>query len=296
MFILGAADLGYKLDSAAALDLVRRFWALGGRDFDTAHVYACWIPGDQGSSERALGAALRELVADGSRVTTKGGHPDLGAMYPRPERYLAPELIEQDLRASLDRLGLDRVDTFLLHRDDPREPVEAVAATLLALRDAGLTRAVGVSNWPRARVEVLRACLDGDLVWQNQGSLAVPNWTETGDPTVRRFTTDDFVWAAEHDVICSCYSAAANGYFARGGEVPGFDNPTSRVRLARVVELAAAKGATAQQVALAWLLAQPGDVRPILGTTKPEHLAEAMGARSLNLTTAERDGLAVVAP
>jgi len=296
MVILGVADLGHKLDRAGAAALVARFWALGGRDFDTAHIYACWIPGQSGGSERALGQALRDAGLTEARVTTKGGHPDAGDIYPRPVRYLAADLVAQDLAESLARLGSASVDTYLLHRDDPREPVSAVADYLRGLRDAGLTRALGVSNWPRQRVAELRAALDGELVWQNQGSLAEPNWRESADPTVRRFSADDFAWAADHSVICTCWSATANGYFARDGQVDGFDNATSRARLAVVNEMAAARGASPHQIALAWLLAQPGDVRPILGTTNLAHLEEAMGAAELRLTADERDALAVSAP
>jgi len=296
MIILGAADLGHKLDQAAANALVRRYWQLGGREFDTAHVYACWIPGGLGSSERALGQALRDAGLADARVTTKAGHPDIAGMYPRPARYLARERVAEDLRESLRRLGADRMGCLLLHRDDPREPVSSIADGLMGLRDAGLTSSLGVSNWPRARVAELRACLAGELVWQNQGSLAVSNQREGADPTTRSFTPDDFAWAADHDVICTCYSSTANGYFAREGQVASFDNTTNRVRLALAQEMARAKGATATQIALAWLLAQPGDVRPIIGTTNSDHLEDAMGAAAVALSDDERDALTVTVP
>ncbi|MBI5830740.1 MAG: aldo/keto reductase, partial [Armatimonadetes bacterium] len=246
-----------------------------------------------GQALRDLG--LHDLALSEARVTTKGGHPDAGDLYPRPERYLAPELLMTDLLESHDRLR-HRVDTFLLHRDDPREPVADIADALGRLRDHGMTRALGVSNWPRARVAELRQLLVGELVWQNQGSLAVSTQREGPDPTTRAFTVDDFAWAADHGVICTCYSATANGYFARDGQVPSFDSATNRARLAVAAELARAKGASANQIALAWLLAQPGDVRPILGTTNVAHLEDAMGAQAIELTADERDALTVFAP
>jgi aryl-alcohol dehydrogenase-like predicted oxidoreductase len=291
--ILGLGDIGYKVAFGDACDLIGRFWELGGREFDTAHTYAHWVPGMLGSSERTLGAALRTLgiPLDEARVMTKGGHPHTGPLYPRPERYLAPDLLRQDLDESLERLGLDRVDTFLLHRDDPSVPIEEIASLLQDLRSAGLVRRAGVSNWPLQRVAELRACLEGELAWQSQCSLAAPNWQEGPDPTMRRFKAGDFVWASGSDVACSCYSSSANGFFATGGEGGAFDNAESRLRLNRARRLAEARAVTPSQIALAWVAAQPGDVSPVIGTTTISHLEDAMASSAVALSPEERDWL-----
>ncbi len=290
--ILGVCDIGHKIGFDDACRLLERYWLLGGREFDTAHTYAHWVPNGLGASERTLGKALREIGIPRAeaRIITKGGHPDGGAMYPRPARYLDPDLVRQDLRESLDRLEMDRVDAYLLHRDDPAVPIEEIAALFREVLAAGLIGQAGVSNWPLARVAELRAVLGAPIVWQNQGSLGVPNWQETTDPTVRRFRAADYEWAAANGVTCTCYSATSNGYFATGS-AGAFDGPENAARLQRARELAAAKGATPAQIALAWLLAQPGDVRPILGTTDVAHMEEAMTAREVRLSAEERDAL-----
>jgi aryl-alcohol dehydrogenase-like predicted oxidoreductase len=293
--ILGTSDIGHKLAFDAAVRLIERYWALGGREFDTAHTYAHWIPGQLGASERTLGAVLRalQLPLDQLQITTKGGHPDNGPLYPRPARYLDPALVTRDLDESLARLELPHVHAYLLHRDDATVPVRDVAALLGQIRASGRAAMVGVSNWPLARVRELRAALDGVLVWQNQASLCEPNWREQADPTMRRFTEADFVWAAANDVQCTCYSSTGNGYFAADVSGGTFDNPVSQVRRAAARALAAQLGVSANQVALAWLCAQPGDVRPIVGTTTLAHLEDAMAARALQLTAQQVTACAV---
>lgn len=291
--ILGTGGISYRISFDDALRLIDRYWALGGREFDTAHTYAHWVPGHLGESERTLGNALRalKLPLDEAEITTKGGHPDNGPLYQRPVRYLDPELVRRDVTESFERLGMSQVHVYLLHRDDAAVPVNEIATLLREIRESGRARRVGVSNWPLRRMLELRAALDGTLVWQNQGSLCEPNWREGADPSMRRFTRDDFIWASENNVICTCYSSTGNGYFAASADSGSFDNPISRARRDAARTLAGAKQVNADQVALAWLIAQPGDVRPILGTANLSHLDEAMAARSLQLSAQERDAL-----
>ena len=103
---LGAGGFGTILRGDAVDRLVADFLVAGGDFFDTAHCYAFWEPEGAGASERELGACLRRLGAwDDVVVATKGGHPDAGERYRRPDAYLAPEVIASDLDDSLDRLG-----------------------------------------------------------------------------------------------------------------------------------------------------------------------------------------------
>jgi aryl-alcohol dehydrogenase-like predicted oxidoreductase len=293
--ILGLGGLGYGISTDEAIRLIARYWELGGRELDTAHTYAHWVPGKLGASDALAGEAVRVLglPLEEVKITAKGGHPSNGDAYPRPDHYLDPDLVRQDLEECLERMQLDHVDSYLLHRDDSRVPVDELADLLRSLRESGKTAHVGVSNWPLSRVEQLRERLDGTIHWQNQGSLAVPNWQEEpDDPTMRRFRHADFEWAAGHDMVCTCYSATANGYFA-SGEVKSFDNEVSRERLRKVRELAESRGVSATGIALAWLYAQAGDVRPIIGTTRIGHLEEAMAASEIVLTAEERNALGI---
>ena len=80
-----------------------------------------------------------------------------------------------------------------------------------------------------------------------------------------------------------CYNGSAGGWFDSAGQGP-YDNPVSRARLARCLELGRTLNATAGQVALAWLIAQPFPVFPIIGTSKPSRLTEALAASRLRLS------------
>src|SRR4051794_1197909 len=121
---LGTGSFGTGVKGAEMERLYALFREAGGNFFDTAHCYAFWIEGGLGASERGLGECIRRF---GDReavvIGTKGGHPDNGPSYRRSDRYLAPEVIAADVSDSLERLGVDTIDLYFLHRDDPRVPV-----------------------------------------------------------------------------------------------------------------------------------------------------------------------------
>ncbi len=141
--VLGAGSLDEpRYDDAAAL--FDAYLATGGTAIDTAAVY-----GD-GASERVVGQWLRRSgCRDEVVIVTKGGHPDLTNWQPR----LTPEDVEQDLTESLDRLGVDCVDLYLLHRDNEEIPVDELVDMLASHAGAGRVKAVGVSNWTWQRAE-----------------------------------------------------------------------------------------------------------------------------------------------
>lgn len=286
----GTGDLGTRARGDAADRLVDQYLAAGGTFFDTAHVYAAWLPDGLGASERELGRILQRVGRDRVAICTKGGHPGFGPHYQRPERYFDPPLVAADLSESLERLRTDWVDIYLLHRDDPRVPADEVIDLLSRFVEAGRVRFVGCSNWPTARIEAAnayaaRAGLPRLSVVQNQWSLAVPNWSAGPDPITRLVTPADAGWCAAHEVSVMAYSPTGCGWFGEAGErARPFDNNTSRARRERAEQLGRELGRTANQVALAWLAAQPGTVIPVLGSCNERHLADALAAAELELS------------
>ncbi len=103
---------------------------------------------------------------------------------------------------------------------------------------------------------------------------------------MRFLTADDRAWHTANGVPVAPYSSTACGYFATGGQAAAgmFDTPTSRARLARAQQLAAELGGTPNQIALAYLLHQAFPVLPILGTSQPDHLTDALRAPEIALT------------
>ncbi|WP_395095240.1 aldo/keto reductase [Armatimonas sp.] len=280
----GAGSLGTALTGDAAIRHVALYLEAGGNVFDTAHVYACWQPGGVGASERELGHVLKQLgVLEKAVIVTKGGHPAFGTEYPRPAHFLAPEVLQQDITESCERLGVERIPIYLLHRDDGITPVVEI---LEPLQDARLG-AIGVSNWSVERIAEANAVAaaqgrKGFALSQIQGSLATPSWPITADPTTRYLTPTEIAFG----LPLMFYSATAGGYFA-GKPARLYDTPENAARKERAEQLAEKYGATATQIALAWLRSLPLPTLPLFGTTDEAHLREILGAASLTLTPDE---------
>jgi aryl-alcohol dehydrogenase-like predicted oxidoreductase len=288
-YCLGA--FGARVKGAAMERLYATFREAGGSFFDTAHCYAFWLPEGAGCSERALGDCLRRFGdRDEIVIGTKGGHPDMGADYPRPDRYLAPEVIAADIRDSLERLGVETIDLYYLHRDDPRVPAGEIIDTLNREIEQGRIRYLGASNWTVARIEAANAYAEargrhGFVASQPQWSLGEPNWQPGPEPTMRCVTEEDRQWYAVHSLAVIPYSSTSNGYFASGGERGGsYQNPQNEARLHRAQRLAGELGCTPNQIALAYLMSHSFLVIPILGTTDEAHLRDALGSVQVRLT------------
>ena len=152
---LGAGGLGTRVSPKDSLRLLDEFVQQGGNFLDTAHIYAAWVPGGEGVSERVIGHWLRtRRIREDIIVGTKGGHPHLYSMdVPR----LSPAEIAQDLQESLERLHVDTIDLYWLHRDDPNRPVAELIETLTEAVRQNKIRYFGFSNWTVGR---MRAALD----------------------------------------------------------------------------------------------------------------------------------------
>jgi aryl-alcohol dehydrogenase-like predicted oxidoreductase len=290
----GAMGHGTIADAARSEELFARYRDAGGNFFDTAHCYCFWIPGMLGASERMLGEAVRRHgCRDDVVIASKGGHPGAGPSYPKPDAFISPETIAADLDDSLARLEMEVIDLYYLHRDDPRVPAGEIIEMLNAEVRRGRIRWLGASNWSAVRIADANAHaaahgLRGFSVSQPRWNLAQDN--PGGDPTMRTLDAADFAWHQDTGLPVAPYTSTAGGYFA-GADHPTFQNPVSQARRARAVQLAADLACTPAQVALAWLLAQPFPVYPIIGTTNPAHLADALGATDVRLTAEQVDWL-----
>jgi len=236
-------------------------------------------------------------------IATKGAHPSGGPLYPRPDRFLSPEVIAKDIEESLSRLQMDMIDVFYLHRDDSRVPVSETMDSLNIQLRAGRVRYLGASNWTVARIAEANSYakahqLSGFVVSQPQWSLAHPNApVPTSDPAMRHLTPEDIAWHTQHQFPVVPYSSTANGYFAPGRQRnEAFENVVSRTRLARANALALELKVKPEQIALAYLRSQPFPVIPALGTTNVSHLRDALSAAAISLTPEQLRYLEGAAP
>ena len=295
---LGLGDLGTRLSGPDAVVLLDAFLTAGGNFVDTAHCYGFWGPGGIGASERELGRVIGELgCRERLVIATKGGHPAADPDYPRPDDYLSPEVLASDVTASLEHLGTETIDLYLLHRDDTRVPVGEIIDALNTHVATGQLRYLGASNWSVARIAAANDYaaqhgLSGLCVSQVHFSLADPKWPVTDDPTMRTMTPEMHAWHTQTGLPAMGYCASAGGFFAgRESAEGGYGTDENLACRERARALAGDLGVTPTQVALAYLRAQPFPVFPIVGTLQVEHLSEALGSAELSLTAAQAQWL-----
>jgi aryl-alcohol dehydrogenase-like predicted oxidoreductase len=283
------SDRAWVLDEAAAEPVVRTAVEGGINFFDTADTYSA------GASEVATGRILSKLLSrDEIVLATKVFMP----MTPGENGGgLSRKHILSAIDASLQRLGVDYVDLYQIHRWDPRTPIEETMQALHDVVRAGKARYIGASSmfaWQLAKAqhvadqrgltrfvsmqnhynliyreeerEMIPLCIDqglGVIPWSPlaRGVLA-GNRTREGGRLTSRSDSDQFT-----DYL--------------------YAQPTDFDVVERVAEVAAERGVPSAQVALAWLLHRPGVTAPIVGATRAEHLQDAIAAEQLSLSEEE---------
>lgn len=290
---LGTALLGSTIPRDDAFRLLDAFVEAGGCFLDSAHCYADWLGGERSVSEKTIGAWMR---ARGNRrdvvVATKGAHPEMPSMRLR----LSPEEITKDLTESLEYLGVETIDLYWLHRDDPSRPVAEILGVLGEHARAGRIRYYGCSNWSAARMEearehAARAGMRGFVASQNMWSLARPVAAAIGDRTLVCMGDAEVAFHRLHGMAAVPFSSQAGGLFAkmeRGMEPPPlYRSEENRRRFERAQVLARRHGRTVNDVALAYLTSQEFPVFPIVGCRDLEQLAASMGAAGFRLEPEE---------
>jgi aryl-alcohol dehydrogenase-like predicted oxidoreductase len=296
---LGGAGLGTRTPPDEVGRLLDVFTDIGGNFVDTAHVYPARVPGASGASERAIGAWLRRSSRrDGMVVMTKGGHPNPGAMgVPR----LTRSAIHDDLHESLDRLGMESVHIYLLHRDDPNREVAELIDTLADAWRAGKVQNYGVSNWSEARIREAQEYtriqgLPPLVVSQVGWSLAVPCRDVVLASTMRWMDPATYAMHADTGLFMAAFSPQAGGFFAKAQLPEGcstscavdricrtFCNAQNLQRLERARRLTHKYGVSTNTIALAYLLNQPLPLSAIIGCGTLNHLHDSVNATNVNL-------------
>ena len=282
-FTLHASARPRSVCGRQAFDLLDRAFDLGIRTFDTAALYRF------GGSERAIGGWLRRTGhRDRICLISKGGHPTLLG---RP-RLNRGEL-ERDLQESLQRLGTDHLDLYLLHQDTPAAPLEPIAETLRSFVESGRVRAYGVSNWTHDRFGALRALAVNRGMPPPAASspqFSLPQWTASPWPGNLSIGGPDGAEALHAyraaGAAVLAWSPLGNGWLRAPGRRARsrvYRGAANDARHRRLTTLAERIGCTPAQVALAWVLAHGSNVHPVVGTRRPERLADLQAAVKLTL-------------
>jgi aryl-alcohol dehydrogenase-like predicted oxidoreductase len=256
MRLTGPGIWGSPRDPEGARSVLRRAVELDVNFIDTADSYGPEI------SERLIREALWPYPAD-LAIATKGGLLRDGPDLWRPDGR--PSHLRQALEGSLERLRLERIDLYQLHRPDPMVPFEESVGELAKLKDEGKIRHIGLSNVDPEQLDQALAVTEIVSV-QNRYNL----WDRTSEAVLDKCNSLGIAFLP-------WYPLAASGL--------------TRAKSA-VAEVASEHHATPGQLALAWLLARSPVVLPIPGTSSVEHLEENIAAAAITLNRSDFELLA----
>ena len=294
----GTNMLGWNLDQDRSNAILDKFAALGGNFVDSARSYGDWMPdAPKGASERAIGAWLKTQKRDDVVVATKGGFFDMRVGDYR--NRVNPTDIASDLNESLDHLGVNTIDLYWLHMDNPETPVAELVDFLNEQKAAGKIRWFGASNLTADRVLEANAYAKangktGFAAVEPFWGLAKPNEGNAMQQGYQLYFEDHGSALKDAGVAIIPYCAQSRGYFSmlEKGEVAealtGFyDNPANEGRFEAAKTVAQRHGVTVAEVVLAYLVNQPGQVIPIFGASSPARIEESVKAASLKLSADE---------
>lgn len=260
--------LDWGLDAPRLRDWIKAAVDLGAHSFDHADIYGDYRVEAAFGAALALEPALRDrltIIGKCGIVLTSASRPDVTVKH----YDLSRDHILRRVEGTLRDLGTDRLDLLLLHRPDPLLRPEEIAEAFTRLKADGKVLAFGVSNFTAAQARYLAAALDEPLV-ANQVNISLENASALFDGTLDA--------CRELGMVPMAWSPLG------GGGIVG-DDPRFAALRAALWRIGRAHGDRApDQVALAWLMAHPAGIRPVVGTGRLDRLAGAMGAAGLTLS------------
>ena len=285
---LGGNVFGWTADEPTSFKLLDAFVDKGFNLIDTADVYSRWIPGHKGGeSETIIGNWLKKSGKRSQAVIATKVGLDMG----EGKRGLSASYIQRAVEDSLRRLQTDYIDLYQAHKDDPDTPLAETMEAFTELIRQGKVRAIGASNYTGAR---LAEALE---VSQQRGLASY----QTLQPEYNLYNR--FAYESDLAPVCQKYSLGVIPYFSlasgfltgkyrseadlskspRGQMVKKYLNPRG-IRILGALDIVAKRhNATPTQVALAYLMAQPGITAPIASATNLKQLDELVKAATLML-------------
>ncbi|OQM76313.1 aldo/keto reductase [Manganibacter manganicus] len=290
--VFGGNVFGWTADEKTSFDLLDRFVDAGLNAVDTADAYSRWVPGNSGGeSETIIG---RWLKARGNRdrvvLITKVGS-DMG----QGKKDLSPAYIERAVEASLKRLQTDSIDLYLSHWPDPATPYEETLGAYQRLIEKGKIRFCGASNLDASQLQAaLKVASLRDLP---RYDVLQPEYNLYDRASYEGPLRD--LCMAEGLGVITYYSLAMGflsgkyrsmadlGKSVRGEGIKGYLDKRGLAILDALDQAAARHSAKPAEVALAWLIAQPGVTAPIASATSVEQTDSLIRAATLTLDAAE---------
>ncbi|WP_053372175.1 aldo/keto reductase [Paenibacillus sp. FJAT-27812] len=286
--IMGSTNFLRADDMDYIHEMFGAYLAAGGNTFDTAHQYD--------DCEQKIGRWLEETgKREQVNIMTKGAHPDDG----EPGNRVNAKAINKDVLESLERLRTSYIDLYALHRDDPSIEVGPIMEALNAHVEAGRIHAIGASNWSHERIQEANDYakthgLIGFTFSSPNLSLAkcrIPRW-----PGSISAGQEMIEWHQSNNLPLLSWSSQAGGFFS-GRYTPDNLEDEEMVdvyytadnweRYRRATELANSKGASAIQIALAYVLHQTYPTAALIGPERLPELQSSLQGMSIPLTENE---------
>ena len=293
--MLGTNVFGWTADEKTSFSILDAFVDAGFNAVDTADVYSRWSPAGAGASETVIG----NWLAQGGRRDRIVLATKVGMEMGEGMKGLSAAYIERAVEASLKRLKTDYIDLYQSHRDDADTPLAETAEAYGRLIKAGKVRVVGSSNFTAER---LKSAVEA------AASVGVPRY-ESEQPLYNLYDRAGFEGALQklcidEEIGVIPFYGLASGFLTgkyrseadlskspRGGGAKKYMTPRGMRILGALDEVASGHGATPAQVALAWVMAQPGLTAPIASATSVTQLQELMGAAQLSLSAEDLKAL-----
>ena len=282
---LGGNVFGWTADEPTSFGILDAFVDAGGNMVDSADVYSAWVPGNKGGeSETVIGNWLRRDPAKRDKIViaTKVGFFE----------GLAPEKIAAACDASLQRLGIDTIDLYYHHKDDPNVPLADSLGAMDALVKAGKIRSIGLSQYSPERLDEAMRTADANGLTK---PCALQTWYNLVEREKLEGALSDTALA--HGLGIIPFYGLANGFLTGKYRIKEDLDKSPRGlrnveylegRGMRVLEaldrIATETGAALASITLAWTIAQPGITAALASATNVDQLKELMAAMSLALT------------
>jgi aryl-alcohol dehydrogenase-like predicted oxidoreductase len=287
---LGGNVFGWTVDEAASFRILDGFLDAGFNFIDTADVYSKWVPGNHGGeSETILGKWFKGGKRSKVILATKVGM-EMGPA----EKGLSKAYIERAVERSLKRLQTDYIDLYQSHQDDPETALDETLGTYQRLMQQGKVRAIGASNYSRARLAEALAVSERRGYPRYESLQPLYNLYDRGD-----YEQQLEPLCREKGLGVIPYFSLASGFLTgkyrsesdfdksqRGPMVKKYLNGRGLAILDALDEAADEYDATPAQVALAWLMAHPGITAPIASATSISQLGDLVEATTVQLDRA----------
>lgn len=289
---MGMSEFYSGGDEAESIATIHRALELGVTLLDTADMYGPF------TNEQLVGKAIKDR-RDRVILATK-----FGVLRSEDKGFRgvngSPEYVHQACDASLQRLGIDYIDLYYLHRVDPNVPIEDTVGAMGELVKQGKVRYIGISEAAPATIRRAHA-VHPITALQTEYSLWSRDPEDEILPTVRELGIGFVAYSPLgrgflSGSITSPEDLAADDYRRYSPRFQGENFYKNLELVDRVKEIAEEKGVTASQLAIAWLLAQGDDIVPIPGTKRRAYLEENVAATDITLTPAELERINEVAP